>query len=284
MEMNRQEAEGKEFYTIDLAHIAKSVAHKAWVVAIVGVLAAAIGFVLSYFLITPKYSASIMIYVDNVSSGITDGNLSSSQLTAAQSLVKTYGVFLDNETTFEAVVDQLEKEGKNVSENMTYRDFSNMIKSTAENETEVMKVTVTCDDPDLAADIANAIFPVLETRIAEIIEGASVRQVQKAIPNYEQVSPSVVRYTILGFVLGTIISVLAVAIAAMLDKTIHDEEYVLQTFGYPILAKIPNLIDTDGSKHYYRHYYSYGHRRHRGYYYQAQYQSQVQAQTEKKEG
>ncbi len=277
MEMNKQEAEGKEFYTIDLAHIAKSVAHKAWLVAVVGVLAAAIGFVLSYFLITPKYSASIMIYVDNVSSGITDGNLSSSQLTAAQSLVKTYGVFLDNETTFEAVRDQLEKEGKPISEEITYRDFSDMIKSAAENDTEVMRVTVTCDDPDLAADIANAIFPVLETRIAEIIEGASVRQVQKAIPNYEQVSPSVVRYTILGFVIGALVSVLAIAIAAMLDKTIHDEEYVLQTFGYPILAKIPNLIDTDGSKHYYRHYYSYGRRRHRGYY-------QTQPQAEKKEG
>ena len=67
----------------------------------------------------------------------------------------------------------------------------------------------------------------------------------------------------------------------MLDKTIHDEEYVLQTFGYPILAKIPNLVDTDGSKHYYRHYYSYGHRRHRGYY---QIQPQTEPQAEKKEG
>lgn len=280
MEINKRETDDKEYYVIDWLHILKSIANKVWVVVIAAILAAAVGFSISKFLITPKYSASIMIYVDNVSSGATDGNVSSSQLTAAQSLVKTYGVFLDNETTFEAVRDQLEKEGKTISEEMSYRDFSSMVKSSSENETEVMRVTVTCDDPDLAADIANAIFPVLETRIAEIIEGASVRQVQKAIPNYDKVSPSVTKYTVVGFVLGAFVSLVALAVAAMLDKTIHDEEYVLQTFGYPILAKIPNLIDTDGSKHYYRHYYSYGHRRHRSGYYQIE----TQPQVEQKEG
>ncbi len=278
MEFNNREMEDKEYYVVDWLHIMKSIASKAWVVVICAVLAAALGFSIAAFLIPPKYSASIMIYVDNVSSGATDGNVSSSQLTAAQSLVKTYGVFLDNETTFEAVREQLKKDGKPISDEMRYKDFSNMIKSTAENDTEVMRVTVTCDDPELAADIANAIFPVLETRISEIIAGASVRQVQKAIPDYKKVSPSIAMYTISGFVLGIIVASAIIAIAAMLDKTIHDEDYVLRTFGYPILAKIPNLVDSDGSKHYYRHYYSYGHRKHRGYY-------QVNpVETENKEG
>jgi capsular polysaccharide biosynthesis protein len=278
MEINNRETDSKEYYVVDWLHILKSIASRAWVVAICAIVAAAIGFSIAAFLITPKYSASIMIYVDNVSSGATDGNVSSSQLTAAQSLVKTYGVFLDNETTFEAVKQQLKNDGKPISEEMSYRDFSDMIKSAPEQDTEVMRVTVTCDDPEMAADIANAIFPVLEDRISEIIKGASVKSVQKAIPDYDKVSPGIAKYTIVSFVLGALASVIALAVAAMLDKTIHDEEYVLQTFGYPILAKIPNLIDTDGSKHYYRHYYSYGHRRHRGYYQTAP------AKTENKEG
>jgi len=278
MEINNRETDSKEYYVVDWLHILKSVASRAWVVAICAIVAAAIGFSIAAFLITPKYSASIMIYVDNVSSGATDGNVSSSQLTAAQSLVKTYGVFLDNETTFEAVKQQLKNDGKPISEEMSYRDFSDMIKSAPEQDTEVMRVTVTCDDPEMAADIANAIFPVLEDRISEIIKGASVKSVQKAIPDYNKVSPGIAKYTIVSFVLGALASVIALAVAAMLDKTIHDEEYVLQTFGYPILAKIPNLIDTDGSKHYYRRYYSYGHRRHRGYYQIAS------AKTENKEG
>ena len=142
-----------------------------------------------------------------------------------------------------------------------------------------MVVTVTCDDPELAADIANAIYPVLQTRIAEIITGASVKKVQDGYVDYEKVSPSIPAYTIIGFIAGVLVSVISVAIAAMLDKTIHDEEYVLQTFGYPILAKIPNLVDTDGQKHY-RRYYSYGRRGRRDSYYH----NQTSAQAEQKEG
>ena len=282
MEINKQEAEGKEFYSIDLVHILKCVANKVWLVVIASVIAATIGFVISAFLITPKYSSSLMLYVNNTnynSSGNT--TVSSSELSAAQSLVKTYGEILNNRTTLDLVIEQVEADGRTLDEEITYRELSKMIKSSASNDTEVMVVTVTCDDPELAADIANAIYPVLQTRIAEIITGASVKKVQDGYPDYDKVSPSIVKYTVVGFIIGALISVLAVAIAAMLDKTIHDEEYVLQTFGYPILAKIPNLVDTDGSKHYYRHYYTYGHRRHRGYY---QIQPQTEAQTEKKEG
>ena len=278
MEINKQEAEGKEFYSIDLAHILKCVANKIWLVVIAAILAATLGFVVSAFLITPKYSSSLMLYVNNTnynSSGNT--TVSSSELSAAQSRVKTYGEILNNRTTLDLVIDQVEADGRDLDDSITYRELSKMIKSSASNDTEVMVVTVTCDDPELAADIANAIYPVLQTRIAEIITGASVKKVQDGYADYDKVSPSIVKYTIVGFVLGALLSVLAVAIAAMLDKTIHDEEYVLQTFGYPILAKIPNLVDHDGSKHYYRHYYSYGHRKHRGYY-------QIQPQTEEKEG
>ena len=282
MEINKQETEGKEFYSIDLAHIFKSVASKVWLVVVAAVIAAALGFVISAFLITPKYSSSLMLYVNNTNYNSTGNTtVSSSELSAAQSLVKTYGEILNNRTTLDLVIEQVEADGRELDDEITYRELSKMIKSSASNDTEVMVVTVTCDDPELAADIANAIYPVLQTRIAEIITGASVKKVQDGYADYDKVSPSIVKYTIVGFILGAIISVLAVAIAAMLDKTIHDEEYVLQTFGYPILAKIPNLVDTDGSKHYYRHYYSYGHRRHRGYY---QIQPQTEPQAEKKEG
>jgi hypothetical protein len=62
-------------------------------------------------------------------------------------------------------------------------------------------------------------------------------------------------FTIL--LMGPIVSVIVIAISAMMDDRIHDEEYVLQTYDYPILAKVPDLLTT-GSKSYsyYRHYKS----------------------------
>ncbi len=278
MNVNNQKADSKEFYTIDVVHIFKCIANKIWIVVITSILAAVVGFVLSAFLITPKYSSSLMLYVNNVNNN-TSGNttVSSSELSAAQSLVKTYGEILNNRTTLDLVIEQVNKDGRALDETITYRELSKMIESSASNNTEVMVVTVTCDDPELAADIANAIYPVLQTRIAEIITGASVKKVQDGYADYDKVSPSIVAYSVMGFIVGALISALAIAISAMLDKTIHNEEYVLQTLGCPVLAKIPNLIDVDDSKHYYRRYYSSDHRKHRDY-------NQIQAQAEKKEG
>jgi capsular polysaccharide biosynthesis protein len=112
-----------------------------------------------------------------------------------------------------------------------------------------MKVTVTTEDPNEAAKIANCIAEVLPVRISEIIDGASMEVVDSAVPNNQKISPSITKYTAVGLILGVLIAVIAVCIAAMLDNTIHDEEYVLKTYNYPILAKVPNLIYS-GSKRY----------------------------------
>jgi capsular polysaccharide biosynthesis protein len=53
--------------------------------------------------------------------------------------------------------------------------------------------------------------------------------------------------------LGVVLSVAVLTVLALLDDTIHDEEYVLNTYDYTILGKVPNLLNT-GSKSY--SYYS----------------------------
>jgi capsular polysaccharide biosynthesis protein len=248
-----------EYYTIDLLHILKRVWHYIWAVALASLLAAVIGFSYASFLIAPKYSSSVMLYVNNtsISLGGADFTISSSQISAAQSLVDTYSEILKSRTTLEQII---EKTG--VSHG--YKSLSGMIVAGPANETEIMKVTVTCEDPEEAALIANCITEVLPIRISEIIEGASMEIVDTAVPNYHKVSPSVTMYTMVGFILGFVFSVGVIAVFAIMDDTVHDEDYILQTYNYPILAKIPDLLDKD-SKRYGRYgRYGYYYYRHRG--------------------
>ena len=51
--------------------------------------------------------------------------------------------------------------------------------------------------------------------------------------------------------LGVLISALGVIIAALLDDTIHDDDYILRTYDYPILAKIPNLLNVSNKQYSY---------------------------------
>ena len=140
-----------------------------------------------------------------------------------------------------------------------------MIEAAPSNETEIMKVTVTSVKPFEAATIANGIAEVLPVRVAEIIDGASMEVVDAAVPNYQKVSPSITKYTALGLFLGAFLAAAILAVLAIMDDTIHDEDYILQNYDCPILAKVPNLLSSSGKNYKYRHY---------GYYYQSKNKSQ----------
>lgn len=247
--MDKTEKNARDYYVVDLAHIVKVVWNRIWVVAIVSIVMAVIGFSIAAFAITPTYSSSVMLYVNNSSFSVGDlgFSISSSELTAAQSLAKTYTVLLKNRTTLERLIDETDVE-------YTWEDLYDMIESEPVNETEVMRVTVTCEDPYEAETIANGIAVVLPQRIAEIVEGASMEVVDSAIADPEKVAPSITMFTFVGFVLGAIMSVVVLIVMALMDNTVHDEEYVMKTYDYPILAKVPNLLETGTKKYGYRYY------------------------------
>lgn len=240
----------KEYYSIDLLHIIKMLWRRAWVMILAGILSASIGFSIASFVIPPKYSASIMLYVNNssFSLGNTSFSISSSEISAAQSLVKTYIVLLRNRTTLEKVI---EKAGVSY----TYRQLDMLIDAEPVNDTEIFSVKITTEDPYEAAKIANSIAEVLPGRVSEIIDGASMEIVDSAIPNLYKVGPSITRYTAVGLVLGVLASAIFLIVLVLMDDTIHDEEYISQNYNYPILAKIPDLLSS-GSKEYKYNYYS----------------------------
>lgn len=236
----------KEYYTIDLMHIFSTIWKKIWVIGICCVIGAVIGFSYATFFISPTYSSDIMLYVNNssLSVGGASFSISSSEITAAQSLVKTYSVMLKNRTTLEAVI---EKSGVNYS----WNELDKMITSEAVNETEVLRVKVTCGDPYDAAKIANCIAEVLPKRISEIIEGSSMAVVDSAVVNLNKIAPSITKYTAVGGVLGAVASLIVVVIMAISDDTIHDEDYILHNYKYPILAKVPDLHSADSKGYTY---------------------------------
>ena len=245
--MQVNENSKNEYYVIDLAHIFKSVLKRIWLVIITSVLTATIGFSVAAYIITPTYSSSVMLYVNNSSFSVSDigFSISSSEISAAQSLVKTYTVILKNRTTLKRIIEDTKLD-------YSWEELSDMIEAEPINETEVMGVTVTCENPEHAKIIANGIAKVLPQRISEIVEGSSMEVVDSAIINREKVAPSVTKYTAIGFILGMFASVLVLVIIAMRDNTVHDDEYIIKTYDFPILAKIPNLLDdSDSKKHGY---------------------------------
>ena len=242
----------RDFYSVDLVQIIKSLWKKAWIIAIATVLSGILGFCVAAFGITPKYSSSVMLYVNNGSFSVGEIlNVTNSELLGARSLVDTYIVMLDNRTTYNKVI---EKAGVDY----TFDELEDMVVAESVNGTEVMRITVTSTDPYEAADIANAIAVVLPMRISEIIAGSSMEVVDSGAVNLKKVAPSITGFTVVGMLVGAIICVLVLVVIDMRDDTIRGEEYILQNYDYPILAKIPDLGNTD-SKSYGYYYQSHKH-------------------------
>ncbi len=236
--MNSEKRMETEYYVIDITHILKMLWQRAWIIALSSILMAVLGFSYSSFFITPQYSSSVMLYVNNssISVGSTSLSISSSEISAAKSLVNTYMVILNNRTTLEKVIAKAEVD-------YSYGQLRGMISSEQVDNTEVFRITITSDDPYESEKIANCIAEVLPDRVKEIIEGTSGVVVDYAVANINKVSPNITQWAMRGFIVGFVLSCVILIVIDLLDDTIHDEDYIIHNYEAPILAKVPNLLN-----------------------------------------
>ena len=228
---------------IDLVQLAKALWRRAWAIVLAMVIFGGAAFGYARFLITPLYQASAMMYVNNSSINVGSTQVDLSDLSAAQSLVETYIVILKTRGTLEQVIEQ-----ENLS--YDYETLSDMIEAGA--STEVFEIQVTSADPEEAERIANCIAELLPGRISEIVEGSSVKIVDYAIVPSQKSSPSISRYTLLGLLLGAVVSCGVIVLMELFDEQIRDEDYVRQTFDLPLLAAVPDRTGKGAGDSYYK--------------------------------
>lgn len=239
---------GKDEIEIDLLALALAVWRKMWLVLAMTMIGAAVAFSYAKFLVTPLYEAKAMMYVNNsaISLGNASFSISSGELSAAQSLVDTYIVIMKSRMTLDTVNDKIKAVDPECD--YTYEELSAMIKAGAVNGTEIFEIVVTNPDNQKAELIANTIADILPQKIANIVEGSSVRIVDYAVIPAYPVSPSVAKYTAIGLLLGGMISVGIIVLMELLNESIRSEDYLLQTYDLPILAVVPAMGSSTKSR------------------------------------
>lgn len=241
-----------EEFEIDLLRIFQALWKKAWAIILAAVIFGGAFLGGSVFFVEPLYRAESLMYVNssNISVGGTKVSISQSELTAAKTLVDTYIVILETRATLETVIEQ-----SGVS--YTYEQLKPMIAAAAVNETEVFSIQVTSPDPEEAALLANTIAEVLPGKIASIVEGSSARIVDYAVVPVNQVSPNLVKNSVLGALLGFVLACAIVIVGELMDNLVHDSDYLSETYDIPVLAVIPDLLSSKRGNAYYRNAETY---------------------------
>ncbi len=243
-----------DYTEIDLLKIILVLWKKAWLIILAMIVAGGMFFSYAVFLVAPQYKATAMMYVNNSSFtvGSSSFSISSGELTAAKKLLDIYVIILKSRTTLEQVIETADLD-------YTYEQLSGIVKASSVNDTEVFSITATCSNPQDAKLIVDTIVEVLPDRIADIVDGSSVRLVDHAVLPVVKASPSYTRYATIGVLIGAVISCAIIILRELMDTAIKDEEYLRQTYEIPVLAVIPDVYDNKKSsyKKYYRSYSSY---------------------------
>ena len=241
--------------TIDLLELAKAIWKNILIIALVAVLLGSAAFGVSAFVLEPTYQATASMYVNNssFSLGQTSFSISTSELSASNSLVSVYIYILESRTTMEDVI-------KEANLSYTPTELGEMIEAEGVSNTGAFEITVTSTDPAEAELIANTIAKLLPDRIAEIVDGSSVRIVDYAIIPAHRAGPSLVKNTAIGILAGGFLAAAVVVVNFLLNDKSKEMIQCADDLKemYPdiqILSMIPDMRQSDKKNGYYSDYY-----------------------------
>ncbi|MFV0434409.1 MAG: polysaccharide biosynthesis tyrosine autokinase [Leucobacter sp.] len=215
------------------------VLHKNWVliiaITLLGICAAA-G---ASLLMKPQYEAGTQLYVSVRNESQASGDLVQGSTFARQS-VQSYVEIVRTESVLGPVVDELGLEE-------TAAELAERVSTNAPLNTSLIGITVTNEDPERAAEIANAIgasFSALVQDELEITASGStsspvkITTVQPAAVPESPVSPRVALNVALGALVGLALGIGIALLRTVLDTRIHSLHDIEQVTDAPLLGGI----------------------------------------------
>lgn len=216
--------------TIDLGELFSVLWNKIYIIILAGIVLAFAAFAYTQLFITPMYTSTTSMYMlvkSNGETGITSGDLQ----TGTQ-LTQDYMELTKSRTVMEKVIATLNLD-------MTVGELSGCITTTNTENTRIMTIAVENEDPELARDIADALRQTASNEIVDIMGIEAVNTIEEANLPTSPSSPSVMKNTALGGILGLVLSAGIIIVIFLLDDTIKTPDDVENYLGLNVLTSIP---------------------------------------------
>ena len=220
---------GSEEIEIDLLEL-MGYFYSRLVFIILGFLTGAvIAGLITFYLITPKFTATSKMYMVSSSSqsvvDLTDLNI-------GQSLSSDYVELLKTRPIIEGVIEE-----QGLSYN--YSEMLNMLQLQVISGTRIIAIKVSGPDPEEAMNIANALAEKGVTELPKLMETPQPHIAEYAIIPVNPSSPSLSRNVMIGALLGMIAILGILTIRFLMDDTFKYAEDIEREFGVMPLTVIP---------------------------------------------
>lgn len=197
---------------------------------ILGFLAGAtIAALITYYLITPVYTATAKMYM--VSSS-TQSVIDLTDLNIGQSLSKDYVELLKTRPIIEDVIEEQGLDYK-------YNELLSMLNMAIVADTRIIAIRATSEDPEEAMHIANALADKGVKELPKLMETPQPHIAEYAIIPVNPSSPSLSRNVMIGAMIGMIIMLGIFLIRFIMDDTFKSADDIEREFGVIPLTVIP---------------------------------------------
>ncbi len=228
---------------INLADVFQILLSK-WIYILLAGLATAIlvGAVTKFF-IRKKYTAYTSMYIYTSAEENQTGTITSSELAAADNLIKTYQVIVKSNTVLDVISDRFNAEHPEYAElELDSEAIGKVTTITVPTNTKLIEVDIKTGDPVLSAAIANTFAKYAPAEIVRITKAGGVEIVDYATVPKNASSPNLTRNVIIGFAGGIVLAALIFVLRAFLDTTIYGSEEVLKVSHCPVIGTVPMIV------------------------------------------
>lgn len=213
---------------IDLKELFYVLKRKIWIILLTGLMGAISFGLFTSVVLKPIYTSSTMLYIVNKTTTLA----SLADLQLGTQLTKDYKVLVTSRPVTTQVISDLDL-------NLSHEELVKKIKVENPVDTRILTISVEDTDPYRAKSIADEVATVSSARMAKIMDSAPPNVVEEGYLPTKKTRPSVTKNTVLGGIVGALLSCAIVVALYVLNDTIKTPEDVEKYLGLNTLAAIP---------------------------------------------
>ena len=219
-------------YAVVVLELLQALKEKIALILAAAILAAALGWGFSAFLVPKRYEASVNMIV-NTRTEIT-GVVTSDSISSARNLADTYAIIIKSNKVLNQVIDRLGLQ-------MSFEELYDIVSVNDINNTQVMKIAAQCSDPALAEQIVQTISEIAPAIVADAVEAGSCKVVSDVYTAQKPISPSPLRNAALYGAAAMLLVCAAIVLRELFNDQIIDDNDLEKKLGIHALGVIPDV-------------------------------------------
>ena len=179
----------------------------------------------------PLYTTYTTIILTKSNETQTGTTITQNDILLNQKLVETYSKIIKSKLVLEQVISEtgVTYTAEELSENVNVEAYEN---------TEMLKISVTDQDPELAASIANSIAQVFSGEIAKIYQINNISVVDVAVTPEEVSNNTLKRDLLIALFISIFGTIGVVFVVYYFDDTVKLTDDLEEEIGMPVVAKV----------------------------------------------